>query len=186
MLYEVITWFTIDNSNKTWFDFDNLNLTWFDIDNGNITGTATVYNWVEYPLGEYIMSSHDKQITGNREISTVEAYDKTLILKEDCIISRLYFPSGTSYIKAIKDIIAEATGGYIINDESTALMPTAREFEVGTSKLEIINTLLSEIAFEKLYVDLNGIFRLVITSYSIHYTKLYELWLREEQKRIAQ
>lgn len=154
----ILTWQKFDALNYTVKQLDDFNFTTEQIDNSDFWEDKYIY--IEYPLGEYLLSSHDKSITSGIATNSIEAYDKTLILKEDCITDRLYIESGTNYITAIKEIIASATSDDVLSDESTATLPASREFEIGTSKLEIINTLLSEISFEKIYVDLNGIFNL--------------------------
>jgi len=44
-------------------------------------------------------------------------------------------------------------------EDSPLILPIAREFELGTSKLEIINTLLAEINYNPIWVDNNGTYR---------------------------
>ncbi len=114
--------------------------------------------WIEYPLGVFVLSTPTKQTINNENYYEVEAYDKTVILKEDCIIERFFVAKGTKYIDAVENILLTANATDIMADGCDIVLPTDREFEIGTSKLEIINKLLSEINFNPVSVNADGIF----------------------------
>lgn len=113
-------------------------------------------NWLEYPLGIFLISTPEKTKKGNYFYRNAEGYDSTMILTEDKFTTRYIVYKGQNYVKAIVDIIN--TGGiWKINIPSSELKTEVdKEFEIGTSKLEAINSLLKEINYTSLWVDNNG------------------------------
>lgn len=81
----------------------------------------------------------------------------SVILKEDCITDRTYFASGTKYLDAVQSLLVSAGIVQVMATESEAVMATDHEFEIGTSKLEIINQLLMEINYNTFVIDADGI-----------------------------
>lgn len=119
-------------------------------------------NDAEYPLGEYLPISPTRNLD-DTVTYTVEAYDQSIILREDCLISRLYIASGTEYLSAVQTLLEGAGISRMTISPSSLTLPTDREFEIGTSKLEIINTLLAEINYNSVSVNADGVF--VITPF---------------------
>lgn len=118
-------------------------------------------NGVESCLGTFVLSTPTKS-DGIGQLTTVEAYDNTIILKEDCFTQQTYFAKGTRYDAVIGAILKSAG----INDPVPLIMttlPANREFELGTSKLVAINTLLDEINYNPILADEYG--SMVITPY---------------------
>lgn len=112
--------------------------------------------WLEYPLGTYIMSSPERARQGIGVSQQVDCYDYSTILKEDKITSRLFIAIGTNYVTQIRSIIT-AAGIKKTNIETSILTVGAPlEFEIGTSKLDIINSLLTAINYEPLHFDNRG------------------------------
>jgi len=114
-------------------------------------------NRIEWPLGIFFISSPTRQEeTGI--LRDVQAYDQSLILLEDKYTSRYRVAAGIKYIDAIQTIINSA-GIWKINITGfDGTLNTDKEFEIGTSKLEVVNTLLKEMNYTSLWVDENGYF----------------------------
>lgn len=114
-------------------------------------------DWLEWPLGVFILSSPKKQ--GNIIVTReVEAYDLSQILIDDKFADRYTINADTNYIAAIKALL-QGAGITKINIQATdKVLSTAREFEIGTTKLSAINKLLSEINYTQLIVDEYGYF----------------------------
>lgn len=112
--------------------------------------------WLEYPLGTYIMSSPEKMRQGSSVIWNVECYDYNTILKEDKNTKRMFIPVGQNYVRQVRNILNDA-GIKKINVETSALtVKKSLEFEIGTNKLEIINSLLEAINYEPLHFNNTG------------------------------
>lgn len=114
--------------------------------------------FVEWSLGIFLISSPTRHEEYSQIWRTIEAYDSSLILKEDKFDNRYRIVAGTNYVNAIIDILNSGLIRKINIPDNNYLIPTDKEFEIGTTKLEAVNSLLKEINFNSLFVDENGIF----------------------------
>lgn len=112
--------------------------------------------WLEYPLGIYIMSSPKRSIQSSRVQQQVDCYDYSTILKEDKFTTRLFIAAGTNYVTQIRNILTDS--GVKKTNIETSILTASKglEFEIGTSKLEVINSLLTAINYEPLHFDNRG------------------------------
>lgn len=112
---------------------------------------------VEYQMGVFVPGTVETRIANGQKIDAVEAYDRTLKVKQTRLEKRLYIAKGTKYSEAIKELLFLSGISIIIEDASAEVLQTDREeWEVGTSHLAIINELLAEINFYPLWFDLKG------------------------------
>ena len=117
---------------------------------------STESGWLKYPLGIYIMSSPERQAQNCGVYQNIYCYDYSTILREDKIRERLFIASGSNYVREVRNLINGA-GIKKINIETSVLMARENiEFEIGTSKLEVINALLTAINYEPLHFNGNG------------------------------
>lgn len=114
--------------------------------------------WMEWPLGIFLISSPTRNVKNDAIYREVEAYDTSLILLEDKFDTRYRIPAGSNYVEAITQIINEA-GIWKINIPSIiGNVKTDKEFEIGISRLEAVNELLKEINYTSIWVDELGYF----------------------------
>lgn len=118
-----------------------------------IDGTA-------HPLGVFLPSTvqESTNISGT-ELKTlhVEAYDQCWILQDHYTETSQYFASGTNYLAAVETLLTSTGIALISATASAATMAEAREdWGIGTSYLEIINQLLSEINYKPLWFNSSG------------------------------
>lgn len=111
-------------------------------------------NGVKTPLGVFLLCTPSRDIKETKVTRNITCYSLLQILLDDKIETRLTLPAGTNVVNEIKRQIG---ANYNIADSSQTLL-SERIFEVGTSKLEIINDLLSVINYNSLRVDVNGIY----------------------------
>ena len=112
--------------------------------------------WLKYELGKYILSSPTRSASGQTVYRDVEAYDQAIVLTEDKADSRTYIKAGQLYTNVVLTILSQ-TGLTRTNITNSGLqIPTDLEFDIGTSKLEIINYLLKAINYVPLYFDAKG------------------------------
>ena len=111
--------------------------------------------WIEWPLGVFMMSSPARRNEGKRTKSDVEAYDESLILREDKFTDRYFIPAGTGYITVITSILNGAGIWKINITPHPGVTNVDKEFEIGTEKLTAVNQLLAEINYTA-WVDENG------------------------------
>jgi hypothetical protein len=114
--------------------------------------------WAEWPLGVFLLSSPTRKDENGQIKRSIEAYDGSLILKEDKFTDRYFIPAGTKYTTAVIDIL-NAAGIWKINIlDHDGTLATDLEFEIGTEKLFAVNELLAAINYTSLWVDENGYF----------------------------
>ena len=117
-------------------------------------------NWVEFSMGIFIMSSPTRVYEDNVIVRNVDAYDLSLILKQDKFTDRYSIGKGVRYYDVIIKILTGS--GININDiniqQTNKVLDRDIEFEIGTEKKIAINQLLTEINYTSLFVDENGIF----------------------------
>lgn len=115
--------------------------------------------YAEFPIGVFIPSTPRRNGSDGANEWTIEAYDRTVILAEDGLDEPLYIQAGTLYLDAIQDVLV-STGieNIMVQDYVYTVIPADREFEIGQSKIDVVNALLSEINFNKIYCDVDGRF----------------------------
>ena len=110
----------------------------------------------EFPVGTFVLSTPSLNQTAAGGSYSVEAYDTTIILKEDCFTERAYFEAGRKYSDVIGEIVLSAGITDYSIPQTVAVLPADREFELGKSKLEACNELLDEINYNPLIADETG------------------------------
>lgn len=109
--------------------------------------------WVEWPQGIFLLSTPERREQSGGVYRHVECYDGLQVLADDKVDARHTIAQGTLYTLAVNTLLASAgiSKGRITG--SMAALPIAREWEMGTPKLTIINELLQEINYTPLWCD---------------------------------
>lgn len=115
--------------------------------------------FLAYPLGIFLLSSPTKVEVGGRVYRDIEAYDKSLIVKEDRVQARYTITAGTSYYAAMVAVLTSAGITKYNIENSGKTLPVTKEYEPGAEKLAILNDLASDLNFTPLFVDEYGFFR---------------------------
>ena len=88
----------------------------------------------------------------------IEAYDRSWKVGDFRTENMQYFAAETPYLNAVQSLLASAGIGLVSVTPSAAVLAEAREdWEVGTDYLSIINQLLSEINYDELWFDGDGL-----------------------------
>lgn len=112
---------------------------------------------VTYPLGIFLAASVRTQADDTQKYVSIEAYDQCWILRDTKAESLPYFASGTKYLAAVQSLLTDAGISLVNATPSDAVLADAREdWDIGTSYLEIINQLLSEINYKPIWFDHDG------------------------------
>lgn len=106
--------------------------------------------------GIFLLSTPDRIEQGGELIRRIEAYDKSLILMQDRFTRRYYLRAGSNVVEAVKTIVTDCGIRKLRVDDSALSLREAKEFEIGTSKLEAVNQLLEYINYNSMYFDENG------------------------------
>lgn len=128
---------------------------------GSRTGPFGTQNYAEWPQGVFLLSSPARQTDGNGVITrAVDAYDQLQVLTDDLVSDRYAVTAGTNYITAVEALLP---AGDVNITPCSSTLPNTKEYAPGTSKLAIINDLLSAINYESLSYDETG--RAVVKPY---------------------
>ncbi len=156
--YRAATWREINAAVRSWRQIHTARMSW-----RQISEAIQAESWDEYPMGVFIPTTPTYTRGGGARQAKIECYDVTVVLREDCITERLFFAVGTEYLDAVTQILLSAGIGRTQIVPSAKTLLSDREFEIGTSKLDICNTLLSEINYNPVRSDANG--AIVLTPY---------------------
>jgi|GEM_PF-4506058 len=114
-----------------------------------------------YPLGTYMLSSPSKKLDGKYVSRYVQGYDLLLAMDQDKMITSYTIEAGTNIVTAIETIIYSYTTLWTEADitPSDEVLAVDVSYELGKSKLFIINSLLNMINYYPLWCDGYGVFR---------------------------
>lgn len=113
-----------------------------------------------YPLGVFLPSTvqESSNISGtDLKTLSVQAYDRCWIVKDHYTESAQYFAAGTEYLAAVETMLTAAGISLVSVTPSAATLAEARQdWDIGTSYLTIVNQLLSEINYNPLWFNEQG------------------------------
>lgn len=109
----------------------------------------------EFPLGIFLISSPNRDIKNTLITRDIQLYSKLHLYSEDGVDNRYYVAKGTNVIAEVKRLLN--THKLVIQDNAY-VTSTNREWEIGTSKLEIINDLLDSVNYTSLRITTDGYF----------------------------
>ena len=114
----------------------------------------------EYPLGEYVITTPQAEKEGERVRWQLTGYDLTYLAQLSRLEERLHFSKDDPYRETIIALLGEAGIPRVELPQSDVKLATDREdWEPGTDRLTIVNTLLAEMNYRSLYMDLDGTVR---------------------------
>lgn len=114
--------------------------------------------WTEWPLGVFVLSTPPRRADEAGVVTReVEAYDLLQVLVDDKVEDRYTATAGTNYITVVKAVLDSAgiTAQNLTATDKT--LPTDRDWDPGTTKLQIINDLLGAVNYRSLWFDENGV-----------------------------
>lgn len=124
-----------------------------------------VNDWVEWPQGIFLLSSPSRVTnTVGAVTREVTGYDLLQGLSDDIVNPRYALGAGFSYYTQAYLLLQSSYlqtnyGLGFVGANNTTTCPLSMEWPPGTSKLEIINSLLSAINYNSVYVDEDGYFQ---------------------------
>ncbi|WP_328339559.1 hypothetical protein [Micromonospora sp. NBC_00421] len=111
-------------------------------------------DWVQWPQGVFILSTptrtHNK---AGQVLRDVDAYDLAQVLADDAVTSRYTVAANANYI-SVASVLLGVGSKVVIPSSPTA--PVGKEWEPGTSKLQIINDLLAAVNYNSVSYDESG------------------------------
>ena len=117
---------------------------------------STKSGWVEFPLGEFLLSSPKRYEENGIVFRDIDAYDGLVVLTDDKFTAPYTVLAGTNYVDAVITLLGTA-GITKYNIEQTDKVTTKDiTFKTGDEKLFAINELLRGINYQSIHVDVNG------------------------------
>lgn len=111
-------------------------------------------DWVEWPQGVFILSSPSRSIDESGTVTrTVDAYDPLRDFQDDKTTDRYTVTAGTAYTTAVSTLLGSISKTIAT---SASTLAADLEWEIGTTKLKVINDLLAAINYESLSFDEDG------------------------------
>lgn len=109
------------------------------------------------PVGAFMATTAPRSVSAAGAVShAVEAYDLSYLLERNKVEkpADAYWPAGTKYTSVIENILTRCgIADWVITPSNAAISADRTDWEPGTSWLEIINQLLSEIGYNSLWFD---------------------------------
>lgn len=116
-----------------------------------------ILDGVVFPLGVFAPATVSEERSENSLLLKVEAYDRCWRVRDNYTETILSLAAGTNYITAAKQLLTASGIAAVLETPTTATLTEIREdWDIGTSYLEIINQLLSEINYKPLYFNSQG------------------------------
>lgn len=114
--------------------------------------------FMEWPLGVFLLTTPARKVDISGVVTRdIDAYDQTIVLQDDTVPDRYFVNSNYPYTDAIKEVLDNTPGIPSFSvASSTALTPSALEWDPGTSKYRIVADMLNAINFGSLWFDGSG------------------------------
>lgn len=148
--------------NVALFDLYMISDTAYDLYQAGLqVGRYGTLNYAEWPQGVFILSTPAKNIDAGSSVSRdVDAYDLLQTLAEDLMDQRYYVGGSANYVSAVTELLSAANylpeGAWDVVASSAITPATGYEWDPGTSRLAIVNDLLTAINYQTLWFDENG------------------------------
>ena len=118
-----------------------------------------VADYGEWPLGVYVMAAPSRFYTGAGSSRDLTLLDKLTVIKDDRIKETLQFSAGSNIIDSVVSVIQSTGETRIASTASGSVLTNDVAWEPGTSKLSVVNSLLSAAGYWGLWTDRYGQFR---------------------------
>lgn len=116
-----------------------------------------IIDGIPHSLGLFLPATVRFEHTDTQELVAVEAYDRCWQVMDNYTDSLLYFTAGTNYLEPVKLLLAAAGIAIVAETPTAATLATDRQdWPVGTSYIDIINQLLTEINYHELWFNADG------------------------------
>jgi hypothetical protein len=113
-------------------------------------------HWVEWPMGTFLLTAPERESSASGTVTReVQAHDLLKLYTEDAPEYRYIVNAGASYTATVRSLLGVGVPMAVTDHPGT--LPTAREWAPGTSKLRIINDLLSALNYEALHINEYGV-----------------------------
>ena len=126
--------------------------------------------WCEWPLGLFLPTSptRTRRSSGERYYS-IEAYDQAKALDDDKLTAPLTIEAGVRYLDAAYAQLQAAGILRLVRDDAEQVLAADLQFDIGATRQEVINALLTSVNFRPVWFDEFGSAR--FTAYAPPYNR---------------
>lgn len=118
---------------------------------------VSVINGNEMPIAVFTIASASKETFEGHSKIRLECYDRALVLHNNRCDTLLFVEKGTNYIAAIRSMLSKCGITRVYATPTSNVLQTAREYGLGNDFLSICNELLSEINYDSIFFDGDGV-----------------------------
>lgn len=116
-----------------------------------------ILNGVRHRLGVFMPNKVDETDNGISRFLKITAFDRGWLVRDNRAETRPFFAAGTNYLEAVGSALAASGIGSISEVPTDAVLAEDREdWEAGTSWLDVVNQLLSEINYKSVWFNADG------------------------------
>ena len=109
------------------------------------------------PLGVFLPAAVQRKETETTKSIELELYDRCWQVKDSLTETHIRLQAGANYVDLVQTLLVEAGVTLVQATPTAATLAEDREdWDVGTSRLEIINQLLAEINYNSLWFNSDG------------------------------
>lgn len=128
-----------------------------DVDTVPSQPNPTDNDWVEWPLGVFLLSTPTQIATDGVVTREVDAYDRSQMFVDDKLTERFSLVKGQKYTDLINQLLDSVNPNLPrIIEPSNYVVGKAREFEVGMELKEALDRLAESINYHTMQVDEDG------------------------------
>jgi len=113
----------------------------------------------KWPMGVFIPESPGEKFSSTGASVELQLYDKLLLLSRDEVESTWVVPKGTDGLLAVRQVIESVTETQLVAEDLGKTIAGDMVWDVGETKLRIINDLLESMNYFSLWVDGYGRYR---------------------------
>lgn len=113
----------------------------------------------EIPLGVYEITAAPESWSDTGRTFALEVHDKSTVLDQDAVETTFTAAAGSRVLNVIAAVIESAGERIAVDGSDVRTLASALVWDAGTSKLSIVNDLLSVLNYNSLWVDGIGNFR---------------------------
>lgn len=119
----------------------------------------------EIPFGVFLITSAPEEWSGTGRVVSLELLDRATVLDQDKVDVSFTVDSVTPILSAVASVVASAGEQISVDAAVVTKLANAMVWDVGTSKLQIVNDLLKALNYSSLWVD--GVGSLKATPYQL-------------------
>ena len=114
---------------------------------------------LDTPWSVYLVTSAPEQWSGTGRVVSLDLLDRAIVLAQDRVAETYVVDASTPILSAVRTVVQSAGEDITVDVDVADTLTSARVWEAGTKKLQIVNDLITTLYNSTLWVDGNGAYR---------------------------